>query len=287
MWILLALGQTFANTLLTDLNRAAQCEPRALSRWQATIAALLLALAVPFIVWPGNPVFYVLGTLNGLASVGCTAVLASLSRGNNSRVASLYVPLSALTAYLSWLALVPMARLHLVHHPEASLFLAAAFLLFAFGLARLRRSEASLAAFMAVIPVGLTWGLLDTGIKLTLPPTPELNSAVAYLAINAVAQATGAWVLWWARGRSAVPLLPSRTLLWAALRMTVLGLAGFLSLVLAIQAAPNPGYPALVGMSLPLWIYLLHKVRGVKDPLRPSVLILFVLGGVLALLSTL
>jgi hypothetical protein len=167
--------------------------------------------------------------------------------------------------FCAWSAIDPASLAPLLDKPRRLTAVLVCFALAAYALTHLRRNDASWRALAAVLPIAVIFAGEDVVEKLVLPApaTAEmwttLGAAVAMMVVMTTVGAVPALV--WLRGR--VPC--DRKTVWGSAAFGTILVAGISVLLLALAAAPNPGYVASVSALSAVWLSLwgrwVHRER--------------------------
>lgn len=278
-WIIFALLAAITMAAQVEANRHYNCDGLQLNFWRAALSAAILLVPACLMPWPSDWQVYALAAFDGVGAVFTCTLLFNLAARKQSRVSSLYSPLTTLVALLFWLSISSAEQDRLQAYPIAAVLIVAALGIAAFGLNRLRANDASWAAFVAVLPVGIFYGFADVLARLVLTGHDMLPILVVFGFVAAVATvaANGAVLL----HRRALQR-PDRMMAKGAIAMAVAStLFGFL-LMPAIILAPNPAYPSFFLMTMPVMLLVYHHLSGVNDDADWRAALLIVAGAMLA-----
>lgn len=279
IWMILALLAAVTMAAQVEANRHYNCDGLQLNFWRAVFATLLFLPPALLVTWPADWQLYALAVFDGAGAVFTCTLLFNLAARKQSRVSSLYSPLTTLVALLFWLAVSTAEQQRLAAFPHAALFIIAALGIAAYGLNRLRANDASWAAFIAVLPVGIFYGFADVLARLVLS-AHEIIAAVTVLGF--VASLTSAIVNGTVLKVRGVLTAPSKIMLKGGAVIAAASVVfGFL-FPTAILLAPNPAYPNFFLMTMPVILLAYHRLTGVSDDADWRAALLIVAGAVLA-----
>jgi hypothetical protein len=291
-WFLWAVVSSFCAAALSESNRHFRLDPQMLNAWRSTVAAALLAAALPFMEWPSlseNTGFYVVAAIDGVTTAIGMVVFFWLALRKTGRVTSMTLPLAAVGAYVTWWLLMPSERPVLVDSPGRVYIAVLSILMIILAVQKVRVNDSGWESFMLVLPIGLVFGIVDALTKWVMGE--DYNSyamGVSYSFLSMVICAVAAWV-------AAMPKPPGgRTigffdgkLLWGSFWCGFWTAGLFLSAVFSLSQAPNPTYPGILLALTPLWLYALNYYRKQDDDASPVPGFLIVVGAALLLASTL
>lgn len=278
-WVLLSLFAAVAMAVQVEANRSFNCNGLQLNFWRATIASVLLVVPALLFPWPDDPLVYGLAIFDGIVSVYACTLLFNLAAQKQSRVSSLYSPLATLVGLLLWLAISEAEQSRLAASPLAGAIILFALGLAAYGLNRFRRNDASWAAFVAVLPVGVIFGCTDVLSRLVLFGHNTLPTIMVFcFCAFVVTSITNGAVLIHRRAL----VRPDKMMLRGAVVMAISSAVFFVVLIHAILSAPNPAYPGFFIMTMPVMLLAYHKLVGANDDADWRGALLIVAGAVLA-----
>ena len=275
MWPLLALGFSFCGAVIIGYNQHFKIDGRVMAVWRV-VGVVPVALAAAWLLpWPRDPQFYAVSVLLGFGSVVGDVLLMNAAARYGGRLSALYVPMKMLLGFALWSAVAPDSLAPLLAAPWKLAAVLACFGAATWALTHIRRNDMSWSALLAVLPVAGIFAVEDVVEKLWLPapvagvPMAEtLGAAVAMLVVMTGVGALPALV--WLRGR--VPF-DRRTVL-ASAAFGVILVAGIAVLLLALAAAPNPGYVAAVSALSTVWLGIWGRVMHGERNNTPSLLLL-------------
>lgn len=278
-WILLALVAAVSMALQVEANRRFNCDGLQLNYWRGLVATVLLLPVVVLVEWPHGPWVYAVAFINGAGSVATCTLLFNLAAKKQSRVSSLYAPMSTFVGLLFWLTISAVEQQRIVTHPIAGLMLVMALAAAAYGLHRLRTNDASWSALLAIIPVGLFYGFIDVFTRLSLDGQALPAAALVYSFGCFISMTVLNYGVLKLRG---VALRPQGVMLKAAGILGVASVVFLLALSMAIMNAPHPTYPSFFLMTMPVMLLAWHHLTGTKDDADWRAALLIVAGAVLA-----
>lgn len=277
LWALLAFVFSFIGALLITYNQWARQDGRHLTlhRYPGVLVASLGML--PWVTLPTNLSFYLPAAAMGIALAYSDILLADASHKHGGRLTALYIPLKMFMVFFAWLAIDTAQRNALFAAPLTLVGILACLAACAWAISHLRRSDASVAALKAILPVAALLALADVVAKLLLntphdTSTPELaliaGGAVGWmLATGAVAALTSAVLLKRHRQPLGAPL--QGMLQGFIFGMMLLGAITILLMALAL--APNPGYVGAITMLSAVWLAIwAYFKKGERTNLRAS-----------------
>ncbi len=288
-WFIWAVLASLCAAALAESNRIFKLNAQMLNAWRSTIAMAFMALAFPYMEWPDTQNFYIVATLDGIVTAFGMIIFFYLAARKTGRVSSMILPMAAFSAYMTWWMMRPFERPDLVENPFQVALAVLSFTLVCFSFQKVRDNDASWDSFLIVLPVGLSFGVIDAMTKDTLEGDYNSYSIIlAYTFVSLVSCTVAAWI-------AAIPAplggRPTKfwngKLLWGSFWCGIWTVGMMLTSVLALSAAPNPSFPGLILALTPLWLFGLNYIRKVEDTVSIPASLLILAGSAGLLISTL
>ncbi|MFA7277242.1 MAG: hypothetical protein WC043_10635 [Pseudobdellovibrionaceae bacterium] len=287
IWFLWAvLGSVFA-AALSESNRILRFDAQILNAWRATFGAVLLALAIPYMQWPTDRFFYIVAGLDGIVAGIGMVFFFILSARKTGRVSSMILPMAAISAYLTWWMMHPELRPELVDNPFQVLVACVSMTIVCVAMQLLRENDASLESFLIVLPVGISFGIIDSLTKGVFLEHDLIGMALSYSFVAMCCCALTSWLavipepLGGRRNKIVDPKMFTGAF-WCAFFTVGITVAE----VMALRIAPNPALPGILMVLTPLWLFGFNFLRKVEDDVSLTASILILVGAVGLLLST-
>lgn len=289
MWFIWAVFSSLCAAALAESNRIFKLNASMLNAWRSTFAMILLAIALPYMDWPKDRDFYIVALLDGIVTAAGMVMFFYLAARQSGRVSSMIIPMSAFAAYLTWWMMRPLERPDLMEHPFQVTLATASFTLVCIAFQKVRDNDVSLDSFLMVLPVGLSFGVIDAMTKAVLGDgQAHYSLALAYTFVSVITCTITAWVATIPTPLGGRPTrFLDKRLVWGGFWCGFWTVGMMLSGVLSLSAAPNPSLPALIMVLTPLWLFALNYIRQVKDDVSIPASLLILAGAVGLLLSTL
>lgn len=257
-WPVGALLFSGFGALIVGFNQWANLPGVQLVRWRCLGVWPLALLGALLLPWPSAWGFYATAVAMGVGLAVADVALFNASRVHGARLAALYIPLKMLLAFVGWAILAPTSLWPLVTEVWRLPLLLVGFGVCSGAMVFIRRSDASWAGLLAVVPVAVLFALGDVVAKLALPPVQGgllavAGSAVAFLTVTTTTGAVAS--LWLKEGDEAAPLTwPGWRTVRLAAGFGALLLTGLTLLLVVLALAPNPGYVAAITMLSAVWL---------------------------------
>lgn len=276
LWAVLGMFHSIFRAVFAETNRIYRLDSWQLTFWHSACAALILIPCIPFMHWPAAPDFYLAAVLVALIlSVG-TIIQLNLVDDKKGRTSVISIPFEAFAAFIIWIIISPYARFLHVQNPLLTGLVVLSLVVAAGALLRLRRHDVGWQSFLVVAPVGVTYAVAGVTTKYVIPAGDEMfGSVLAYIMINyvIVTMISGLFLL---LKKKAGPELYSRTMVKAGAMTGVFALAAYLTFVLGVVLAPNPGFVSILAVLVPVWLMWYHELRFIKDKANPIAAVLIV-----------
>jgi hypothetical protein len=289
MWFIWAVLASLCAAALAESNRIFKLNAQMLNAWRSTIAVLLMSPAIPYMKWPESKGFYAVAILDGIVTAIGMVMFFYLAARKTGRVSSMVLPMAAFSAYMTWWMMKPELRPDLLENPLQVLIAVISFTLVCIAFQKLRDNDSSLDSFIVVLPVGLSFGVIDAMTKGVLSEDHNVYHIIlSYTFLSLVACAIAAWI-------AAIPTplggrptkFWDKNLLWGSFWCGLWTVGMMLTSVFALSSAPNPSLPSLILTLTPLWLFGLNYLRKVDDDVSIPASLLILAGSAGLLLSTL
>ena len=260
-----------------------------LNAWRSTIATFIMAFTLPYMEWPSSNWFYVVSILDGVVTAIGMILFFVLSARKTGRVSSMILPLAAFAAYLTWWMMHPSLRPDINEQPFQVMLACISFTLICIAFQKIRDNDASWESFLIILPVGLSFGVIDALTKNVITGDYNLfKVALSYTFVSLVACTIAAWI-------AAIPKpvggrpngFFSLPLLWGSFWCGIWTVGMMFAGILAISYAPNPSLPGLIMALTPIWLFAWNAIRRVEDDVSIPASLLILAGAAGLLISTL
>ncbi len=287
IWVLYSLITTISLAGLLEANRRFQMDGFRLNFWRASMVTVAMLPALYFVEWPAPSLFYGVAFAAGIAGMVGTVILNNLAARRSGRVASIYLPLKMLVAFILWLLVDPFTLQTMLNSPLKLFILIVCFSVLILSMLAVRRNDVSWEAFILVAPIGLMYGVIDVFIKYSFGSYGSLGEFVIYAFImTATAAVLSAGILAIRPAPKGLRLCPPGMLKAAAV-CGVLWLFSVISFLAAVVVSPNPGYVCAIQLLVPVILMGYHKVFGIKDEASPRAALAIVAATVVIVLVSL
>lgn len=287
-WFIWGLIASLCAAALAESNRVFKLDARMLNAWRSTIALILMVIALPYMQWPQGRDFYVVAILDGIITAAGMVMFFFLAAKKTGRVSSMILPIAAFSAYMTWWMMRPMDRPDLLEQPFQVVLAVISFVLVCIAFQRVRDNDASWESFLIVLPVGLSFGVIDALTKAVLLDHHNIYPIVlSYTFLSLLLCALTSWIAVIPTPLGGRPYgFFDRKLLWGSFWCGTWTVGMALTSVLALSKAPNPSYPSLLMAMTPIWLFILNYFKNTYDDVSIPASILILLGAAGLLTST-
>lgn len=281
-WLFFALGFSFLATGLRATNEYFKVNGHALVFWRGLLPALCMIPMAFMNPWPTNPVFYfaVLTTIPIVTFID--SIHFEASRKFGAGVPSRLLPTGILITFIGWLIIKPEQIDAYLANPVWGIAIILSLGSIVFFASRLRHCEVSRSAFIFMLPVVLSGGIV-TMLNKTAMDNSGLHQGVWFYILL---QGTGVAVMAVLRDKlkkRSIKKLFSKELIKAGMVICFFTIAGTAFKGYGLAMVDNPAYFAAVGMLSPFWIICLYKIIGRKEDGIDVISGLFLVSSVIAL----
>lgn len=284
-WAIFGIFHSIFRAIFAEVNRVFKVDSWQLSFWHACVAVIILLPFVAFMDWPADVNFYLAAVLVALIlSVGIVIQL-NLSSEKKGRVSSIAIPLEAISAALIWIMVMPYMIPYYADDPIMTVSVISAFALASVALFFLRATDFTWQAFFVVAPVGITYAVAGVVTKMVIPEAQIVPAALSFVLINYVIMTIVIGMVLLAKRKADAGLYDKRMIKAGALT-GVFSTMAYLTFVVSVVYAPNPGYTSILAALVPVWLMWYHELRLEEDKAKPLAGLLIVASVILLITST-
>lgn len=284
-WAIFGIFHSIFRAIFAEVNRVYKVDAWQLSFWHASVAVLILLPFIPFMDWPGDVNFYLAAVLVALIlSVGVVIQL-NLSSQKKGRVSSIAIPLEAISAALIWIIVTPYMISYYAQDPVMTVSVVSAFVLASAALFFLRTTDFSWQAAAVVAPVGVTYAVAGVVTKLVIPSAQLVPAALSFVLMNYVVMTVVMGVFLLIKKKADAKLYQMPTIK-AGVLTGIFSTMAYLTFVVSVVYAPNPGYTSILAALVPVWLMWYHELRLIEDRAKPLAGLLIVASVILLITAT-
>ncbi len=284
-WAIFGIFHSLFRAIFAEVNRVYQADVWQLAFWHASVAVAILLPFIPFMDWPADINFYLAAVMVALIlSVGIIIQL-NLSSEKRGRVSSIAIPIEAIAAALIWVAITPYMLDFYASDPVMTVSVVCAFAFTTVALFYLRTIDFSWQALIVVAPVGMTYAIAGVVTKIVIPQASLIPAALSFVLMNYVVMTLVMGVFLLLKGK-ATPSLYAAPTIKAGLLTGLFATMAYLTFVVSVVFAPNPGYTSLLAALVPVWLMWYHELRYIEDKARPVAGLLIVAAIVLLITAS-
>ena len=288
MWFLLALIYSWLYAISIEVNKHYPFDGLLTVIWRSFFATLAMALFIPFMYWPSDPVYYVVALLCVCSGIWARQRLFNIVIKHNSRVACLQLPIAIVITFIAWLAIDADEQARMLHEPIYAIGATVAIMLVIPSVMNIKKNDTSWSAIRVVAPIGFVYAFMGVFTKLVLDTGhSSFEIAVNWVFLNNIGTLMlGIPLLLRRRQKDGLDLRP-KNIEKAALIGSSLHTTAWVFSALAVIYTPNPAYPAILGAMIPLWFSVYYKLFKIPDDFSPVAGTLLATSAVILLLVTL
>lgn len=284
-WAIFAIFHSIFRAIFAEVNRVYNLDSWQLSFWHACVAVIVLLPFIPFMDWPADMNFYLAAVLVAMILAVGVVIQLNLSAERKGRVSSIAIPVEAIAAFLIWIAVKDYMIYYYLENPVMTISVVSAFALTTVALYFLRTTDITWATFVVVAPVGITYAVAGVVTKLVVPAANLVPAALSFVLVNYVVMTVvmGMFLL---IKRKADPGLYAIPMIKAGALTGVFAALAYLTFVVSVVFAPNPGYTSILAALVPVWLMWYHELRTVEDRSKPLAGLLIVASAILLITAT-
>lgn len=284
-WAIFGIFHSIFRAIFAEVNRVFKADPWQLSFWHASVAVAVLLPFIPFMDWPADINFYLAAILVALIiSVGIVIQL-NLSSEKKGRVSSIAIPIEAIAAFLIWVAVKDYMVAYYIANPLVTVSVVSAFVMASAALYFLRPSDISLPSLMVVAPAAITYAVAGVVTKLVVPTADLVPAALSFVLMNYVVMTVVIGFFLLMKGKANAQMY-EKTMVKAGILTGVFSALAYLTFVVSVVYAPNPGYTSILAALVPVWLMWYHELRFIEDRAKPLAGLLIVASVILLISSS-
>lgn len=286
MWVLWSIIFLLTLAFMIEVNRHFKASGISINFLRSVIAVLLLLPFIPLMKWPNllaNPWFYVVGIAEGLFSVYAMTITLNLAAKQQSRTAAMQGPLMTIIMFVVWAIISPASLVVLLQNPLQGAGVVLALVMAIGAIQIVRRNEHGWKLFLTILPIAGAFAIINLGFRLVTPAEDVFKAALALTFLQFVALVLGTSLFNLKRIKK---WDFTRHEYIASFWYGLFSIGCFAASINAIILAPNPAYPSIIIMTLPVVLWAWHKVTKQSDGASPSAGFIMVVAAILLVLST-
>ena len=252
-----------------------------LNIWRCLFAGLLFLPALPFMYWPSDIEFYILVLVDGIINAYALSIIFDLAAKKSARVSFMYLPFEALAIFIGWYIIHPENLTHFTNQPVQSWGALACLILTILGLNSIKNNQAEWNNLKIVAPIGLTFGLFSLANRWVFDThdIPRLEGSLTFTYLSFLVAVPLLLPVFIANKKHAWKSeLLAQPLIKGGLLTGLLSGLFYIFYVWAVMSAPNPAYPGVIAMTLPVLLYIYNRIRKVPEHINLFGLVLLLLG---------
>lgn len=268
-WVILSFGATLCLALVAEINRRFKVEGFRLNLLKSVFAVLFGLPLLLVAVFPQDLQFYLIATTQGLMSVYAMNVFFDLAKRYETRVSAMYLGVTAVAAFILWYMLKPTEMSALLSNEILAVALIICFIGVIVSLQFLRENDLSLKVLKTLLPLGLLFAFVDVSIKIFIEGNyPIWQTVLTFVMVSFAVNAVFSYFYMVYDKRE---ISVDRPIIIQAALIGILSFATLFAATSAIVMAPNPAYPGIIMMNVPVLLFAYHKLTGTKDDASPAI----------------
>ena len=284
-WAIFGIFHSIFRAIFAEVNRVYNVDSWQLAFWHASVAVLILLPCIPFMDWPADVNFYLAAILVALILAVGVVIQLNLSAEKKGRVSSIAIPLEAIAAALIWLAVGDYMIDYYAQNPVMTVSVVSAFILASVALFFLRTTDITWQAFLVVAPVGVTYAVAGVVTKLVIPTAHVVPAALSFVLMNYVVMTIVIGLVVLLKGRANAGMYGG-PMVRAGVMTGIFSAMAYLTFVMSVVYAPNPGYTSLLAALVPVWLMWYHELRMEEDRAKPLAGLLIVASIIMLITAT-
>lgn len=284
-WAIFGLFHSIFRAIFAEVNRVYRLDSWQLAFWNASVAVVILLPFIPFMDWPADVNFYLAAVLVALIMAVGIVIQLNLSSARKGRVSSISIPIEAIAAALIWVAVTPYMIDYYAQNPVMTVSVVSAFALTTVALFFLRTTDITPETLIVVAPVGVTYAVAGVVTKMVVPGAALVPAALSFVLMNFVVMTVVIGVYLLIKGKADSGLY-SKPMVKAGSMTGLFSALAYLTFIVSVVYAPNPGYTSLMAALVPVWLMWYHELRLIEDRAKPLAGLLIVASIILLITST-
>jgi hypothetical protein len=226
-----------------------------------------------FVVWPKEPLFYILTALTAPFVVFQDKSLYDFTARFGAGAVTRIEPLSVPILFISWLLINPDLLMKNLENPITFAGISLCILASAFFATQMRHSAINFQVIKAMLPIIIIMATLNIISKTGIDCAPDHNGIVIYIFIQAIFVILISLLLDHKQSGKFINPLEDKKLLKASFILSILLLNTMALRLYGYILASNPAYVTAVMLTTPFWILLFYKLtkHEEKGDIKPGI----------------
>lgn len=277
IWAFFGILHSMFRAGFAETNHHFRVDGSRLNFWHAVFGLVFLLPFLPFLEWNMPAGLFVAALITGLVLAAGGLMQLILSSRQAGRVSGMFVPVEALAAFVLWYLFVPDAKSFFLASAVQTALTGLGFVLATLGVLMVRRNDAGIKELLTILPGAAALGGTAVLIKMVALPSmlPHAAFTFAFVAYAVMAVLMGLVVL--IRKEAGKEILDKR-LVQAGVMTGIFSVSAFVCFIYSLAYAPNPAYPVLLMMLVPVWLWFYHGLKKEADTAYPPYAALIVFG---------
>lgn len=280
IWAFFGILHSLFRAGFAEINHIYRVDGGRLNFWHAVFGMAFLVPFLPFIERNMPPGLYIAAMIVGLVLTAGGLMQLILSSQKSGRVTGMFVPVEAISAFMLWYLFTPETESLFLSSASKTALTGLAFVLATVGLLRIRDNDAGWKEFAAILPGALALGGSAVLIKMVTLPVMLPSAAFAFVFVSYAVMALLMGFVILIR-KEADKALTETKLIHAGIMTGIFSSAAFICFIYSLAYASNPAYPITLLMTVPVWLWLYHKLKKEEDQAHPVFAVMILVGTVL------
>lgn len=209
------------------------------------------------------------GAIVGLILTAGGLMQLILSSRQTGRVSGMFVPAEALAAFVLWYMFIPDQGQFFLSSATQTALTGLGFVLATLGVLLVRRNDAGLKELFAILPGAAALGGAAVLIKMMILPTMLPHAAFTFVFVAYAVMAVLMGFVALIRKEADQSFFDTK-LVQVGVMTGIFSVSAFICFIYSLSYAPNPAYPVLLLMAVPVWLSVYRGLR--KKGCGPPVL---------------
>ena len=286
-WWIAAIFFAFLSACFKLVNQQFKINPTVLMIWRGLGVAIVISPFLLFVSAPSHPLFYIimiiLGLLVAVADRLLFSAIAKFGAGPQSRLS----PLAMVLTTLFWWILYPAKFLHLLGSPFilAGIILCLAACVMAVFI--LKKDKIDREVFLFILPIIILSSIIAILNKTAMSLAPFDQAVVYYIFIQSFVAGSMSLLIYRIKHyQVGTRQVFSPSSIKAGMLIVLFLILSLICKNYSMVHTANPGYVQVINLSVPVWILLFNKIKGVQDKTNIWAGFIFVISAACLILLT-
>lgn len=268
IWAFFGILHSLFRAGFAEINHHFRVDGSRLNFWHALFGMLFLLPFAPLLEWSMPVSLYVAALIVGLILTAGGLMQLILSSRQTGRVSGMFVPAEALAAFVLWYMFIPDQGQFFLSSATQTALTGLGFVLATLGVLLVRRNDAGLKELFAILPGAAALGGAAVLIKMMILPTMLPHAAFTFVFVAYAVMAVLMGFVALIRKEADQSFFDTK-LVQVGVMTGIFSVSAFICFIYSLSYAPNPAYPVLLLMAVPVWLSVYRGLRKEKDAAHP------------------